>query len=315
MFIADCHCDTLSELYKQNKSLYANDLMLDAERIIKNGGGLQFMAMFIPTDVFRAGAGATYTLKLIDAYLRGLRELEQKGLHVTRILSKEDLKKLPNGEFNTLLAIEEGGALDGSLEVLRVYYELGVRCMTLVWSNRNDIADGVNEECSKGGLTMFGRQVVAEMNRLGIAVDVSHISTYGFWDVLEHSTKPIIATHSCAYSLCDHPRNLRDDQLKALVKTGGFVGINFAGQFLEKDYNDACIESVYRHLAYMMDVMGNDDQLGFGSDFDGISLPPYNLQGVQDFVPLFEYLGKKFSEETIRKLAYKNCIAYLEKVL
>ena len=232
MFIADCHCDTLSELYKQNKSLYANDLMLDAERIVKNGGGLQFMAMFIPTDVFRAGAGATYTLKLIDTYLRGLRELEQKGLNVNRILSREDLKKLPNGEFNTLLAIEEGGALDGSLEVLRVYYELGVRCMTLVWSNRNDIADGVNEECSKSGLTMFGRKVVAEMNRLGIAVDVSHISTYGFWDVLEHSTKPIIATHSCAYSLCDHPRNLRDDQLKALVKTGGFVGINFAGQFL-----------------------------------------------------------------------------------
>ena len=199
--------------------------------------------------------------------------------------------------------------------MLRVYYELGVRCMTLVWSNRNDIADGVNEECSKSGLTQFGRQVVAEMNRLGMAVDVSHISTYGFWDVLEHSTKPIIATHSCAYSLCDHPRNLRDDQLKALVKTGGFVGINFAGQFLEKDWNDACIESVYRHLAYMMDVMGCDDYLGFGSDFDGISHPPYNLRGVQDFVPLFDLLSKKFSDETIRKLAYKNGIAYLKKVL
>ena len=315
MFLVDCHCDTLSELYKQNKSLYANDLMLDAARIIKNGGGLQFMAMFIPTEVFRAGAGATYTLKLIDTYLRGLKELESKGIRAHRILKKEDLAQLPNGQFNTLLAIEEGGALDGSIEVLRVYYELGVRCMTLVWSNRNDIADGVNEECSKSGLTQFGRQVVAEMNRLGMAVDVSHISTYGFWDVLEHSTKPIIATHSCAYSLCDHPRNLRDDQLKALAKTGGFVGINFAGQFLEKDWNDACIESVYRHLAYMMDVMGCDDYLGFGSDFDGISHPPYNLRGVQDFVPLFDLLSKKFSDETIRKLAYRNGIAYLEKVL
>ena len=218
MFLVDCHCDTLSELYKQNKSLYANNLMLDAARIIKNGGGLhglQFMAMFIPTEVFRAGAGATYTLKLIDTYLRGLKELESKGVRAHRILKKEDLAQLPNGQFNTLLAIEEGGALDGSIEVLRVYYELGVRCMTLVWSNRNDIADGVNEECSKSGLTQFGRQVVAEMNRLGMAVDVSHISTYGFWDVLEHSTKPIIATHSCAYSLCDHPR-------KALTLRGSF---------------------------------------------------------------------------------------------
>jgi membrane dipeptidase len=289
--------------------------MLDAERILQNGGGLQFMAMFIPTEVFRAGAGATYTLKLIDTYLRGLKELEQKGIRVNRILSKDDLERLPNPGFNTLLAIEEGGALDGSIEVLRVYYELGVRCMTLVWSNRNDIADGVNEECSKSGLTMFGRQVVAEMNRLGMAVDVSHISTYGFWDVLEHSTKPIIATHSCAYSLCDHPRNLRDDQLKALAKSGGFVGINFAGQFLEKDWQDACIESVYRHLAFMMDMMGSDDYLGFGSDFDGIKHPPYNLRGVHEFPQLFEFLGKKFSAETIEKLAYKNCIEYLKKVL
>ena len=93
------------------------------------------------------------------------------------------------------------------------------------------------------------------------------------------------------------------------------MGINFAGQFLEKDWNDACIESVYRHLAYMMDVMGCDDYLGFGSDFDGISHPPYNLRGVQDFVPLFDLLSKKFSDETIRKLAYKNGIAYLKKVL
>ena len=315
MFICDCHCDTLSELYKQDKGLYANDLMLDAERILQNGGGLQFMAMFIPTEVFRAGAGATYTLKLIDTYLRSLKELEQKGIRVNRILGSNDLEQLPNPEFNTLLAIEEGGALDGSIEVLRVYYELGVRCMTLVWSNRNDIADGVNEECSKSGLTMFGRQVVAEMNRLGMAVDVSHISTYGFWDVLEHSTKPIIATHSCAYSLCDHPRNLRDDQLKALAKSGGFVGINFAGQFLEKDWQDACIESVYRHLAYMMDMMGSDDFLGFGSDFDGIKHPPYNLRGVHEFPQLFDYLGKKFRIETMEKLAYKNCIEFLKKVL
>ena len=217
--------------------------------------------------------------------------------------------------FNTLLAIEEGGALDGSLEALRVYYELGVRCMTLTWSNRNDIADGVNEEGSKGGLTQFGRQVVAEMNRIGMAVDVSHISTYGFWDVLDTSQKPVIATHSCAYALTDHPRNLRDDQLRALAKTKGFVGVNFAGQFLEKDYHDACIESVYKHLAYMMDVMGSDDYVGFGSDFDGISHPPYNLNRVEHLADLFDYLAGKFPAATLDKIAHDNCFAYLKRVL
>lgn len=315
MFIADCHCDTLTELYKQNKELWSNDLMLDAERIIKNGGGLQFMAMFIPTEEFRWGGGTRYTLKLVDTYLRELKRLESRGIDVYRVLTRADVDEVLKHQFNVLLAIEEGGALDGSLEALRVYYELGVRCMTLVWSNRNDLADGVNEECTKSGLTQFGRQVVAEMNRIGMAVDVSHISTYGFWDVLEHSSKPVIATHSCAYTLCDHPRNLRDDQLRALVKNNGFAGVNFAGQFLEKEWQNACIESVYRHLSYMMDVMGDDDHLGFGSDFDGIKHPPYNLTRVEGFADLFDYLSGKFSESTLEKLAYKNCMAYLKRVL
>lgn len=315
MFIADCHCDTLTELYKQNKALWSNDLMLDAGRIIKNGGGLQFLAMYIPMEEFRWGGGTRYTLKLVDTYLRELGKLKAQGVDLHQVLTRDDVDEVLEHQFNTLLAIEEGGALDGSIEALRVYYALGVRCMTLVWSNRNDIADGVNEECAQSGLTVFGRQVVKEMNRIGMAVDVSHISTYGFWDVLEHSEKPIIATHSCAYALCGHPRNLRDDQLRALVKNKGFVGLNFAGQFLEKDWRDASIESVYKHLSYMMDVMGDDEHLGFGSDFDGIKHPPYDLQKVEHFTVLFDYLSGKFSDNTLEKIAHKNCLTYLKRVL
>ena len=315
MFLCDCHCDTISELYRQGKHLWSNDLMLDAERIIANGGGLQFIAMYVPTEEFRWGGGTRYTLKLVDKYLTETKAIRDQGIDIHKILTKDDVDHALEHPFNTLLAIEEGGALDGSLEALRVYYELGVRCMTLTWSNRNDIADGVNEEGSKGGLTQFGRKVVAEMNRLGMAVDVSHISTYGFRDVLETSLKPVIATHSCAYSLTGHPRNLRDDQLRALAKTKGFVGVNFAGQFLEKDYHDACIESVYRHLAYMMDVMGSDDYVGFGSDFDGISHPPYNLNRVEHLADLFDFLAGKFPAATLDKIAHDNCFAYLKRVL
>ena len=216
----------------------------------------------------------------------------------------------------SLLAIEEGGAIDGSLEALRMLYELGVRAMTLTWSNRNDIADGVNEECSGGGLTTFGRQVVAEMNRLGMLVDVSHIATAGFWDVIETSTKPIIATHSNAKTLCSHPRNLNDDQIKAINANDGLIGITFAGQFLEEDYNNACIDSVYRHIDYMLNLLGNDDHVGFGSDFDGISHPPYNIHGVQDYKPLIEYLqSKNYSDSTIEKITHKNVLNLLGKVL
>ena len=279
MFLCDCHCDTITELYKQNKHLWSNDLMLDAKRIIANGGGLQFIAMYVPTEEFRWGGGTRYTLKLVDKYLTETKAIRDQGIDIHKILTKDDVDHALEHPFNTLLAIEEGGALDGSLEALRVYYE------------------------------------VAEMNRIGMAVDVSHISTYGFWDVLDTSQKPVIATHSCAYALTDHPRNLRDDQLRALAKTKGFVGVNFAGQFLEKDYHDACIESVYKHLAYMMDVMGSDDYVGFGSDFDGISHPPYNLNRVEHLADLFDYLAGKFPAATLDKIAHDNCFAYLKRVL
>ena len=315
MFICDTHCDTVSELYKNDVDFFANKQHIDVERIIKNGGGLQFCALFIPTEQFRYYGGIRYTLTLLDKYKTELKKLASRGMDVHPILTRTDAAAALQHQFNPLLAIEEGGALDGSLAALRLFYELGVRAMTLVWSNRNDIADGVNEDCTKGGLTTFGRQVVAEMNRLGMAVDVSHISTYGFWDTLATSTKPIIATHSNAFSLCDHPRNLNDDQIKALGKNNGFIGITFAGQFLEKDWHDASIDSVYKHIAYMLDLLGDDDHVGFGSDFDGISHPPCNIQGVQDFVPLVEFLTKKFSDTTVEKITHQNCLNYLQRVL
>ena len=106
--------------------------------------------------------------------------------------------------------------------------------MTLTWSNRNDIADGINEEATGSGLTLFGKQVVAEMNRLGMLVDVSHISTAGFWSVIETSTKPIIATHSNAKRLCSHPRNLNDEQIKALAQNGALPALPLQGSFLKK---------------------------------------------------------------------------------
>ncbi|MCH4157334.1 MAG: dipeptidase [Acidaminococcaceae bacterium] len=315
MFICDTHCDTISELYKNEVDFFANKQHIDVERILKNGGGLQFCALFIPTEQFRYHGGIRYTLTLLDKYKTELKKLAARGVDVHPILTKADATAALQHKFNPLLAIEEGGALGGSLAALRMYYELGVRALTLVWSNRNDIADGVNEDCTKGGLTTFGRQVVAEMNRLGMAVDVSHMSTYGFWDTLATSSKPIIATHSNAYSLCDQPRNLNDEQIKALGKNNGFIGINFYADFLEKDYHQASSESIYKHLAYMLDLLGDDDHVGFGTDFDGIDHTPVDIQGVQDLVPLVELLTKKFGDQTVAKITHQNCLNYLQRVL
>lgn len=315
MFICDCHCDTLTELYNKNASLYENEQHFDIKRQIALGGGLQFCAIYVPTEVFRYQGGLRYTLCLLDKYNQEIKKLHENGIDVLQVRTAEDTGNVLKHKAATLLAIEEGGAIDGSLEALRCLYELGVRAMTLTWSNRNDIADGINEEATGSGLTLFGKQVVAEMNRLGMLVDVSHISTAGFWSVIETSTKPIIATHSNAKSLCSHPRNLNDEQIKALAQNGGLAGITFAGQFLEEDWRNACIESVYKHIDYMLNLIGNDDHIGFGSDFDGISHPPYNIQGVQDYKPLIEYLSKYYSDETINKITHQNVINLLQKVL
>ncbi len=315
MFICDCHCDTLTELYNKNASLYENEQHFDIKRQIALGGGLQFCAIYVPTEVFRYQGGLRYTLCLLDKYNQEIKKLHENGIDVLQVRTAEDAGTVLKHKAATLLAIEEGGAIDGSLEALRCLYELGVRAMTLTWSNRNDIADGINEEATGSGLTLFGKQVVAEMNRLGMLVDVSHISTAGFWSVIETSTKPIIATHSNAKSLCSHPRNLNDEQIKALAQNGGLAGITFAGQFLEEDWRNACIESVYKHIDYMLNLIGNDDHIGFGSDFDGISHPPYNIQGVQDYKPLIEYLSKYYSDETINKITHQNVINLLQKVL
>ena len=315
MFICDCHCDTLTELYKKGTSLYANDQHFDIQRQIALGGGLQFCAIFVPTHEFRYYGGLRYTLQLLDKYLQEVKKLHADGIDMLQVLTKEDAADVLNHKAATLLAIEEGGAIDGCLEALRCLYALGVRAMTLTWSNRNDIADGVNEESSGGGLTVFGRQVVAEMNKLGMLVDVSHIAPAGFWDVIETSSKPIIATHSNAKALCPHPRNLDDKQILAINENDGLIGVTFAGQFLEHDYNDACIESIYRHIDYMLNLMGNDDHIGFGSDFDGISHPPYNLHGVQDYSAVYEYLSKKYSASTVEKITHKNVLNLLQKVL
>lgn len=315
MFICDCHCDTLTELYNKNASLYENEQHFDIKRQIALGGGLQFCAIYVPTEVFRYQGGLRYTLCLLDKYNQEIKKLHENGIDVLQVRTAEDAGNVLKHKAATLLAIEEGGAIDGSLEALRCLYELGVRAMTLTWSNRNDIADGINEEATGSGLTLFGKQIVAEMNRLGMLVDVSHISTAGFWSVIETSTKPIIATHSNAKSLCSHPRNLNDEQIKALAQNGGLAGITFAGQFLEEDWRNACIESVYKHIDYMLNLIGNDDHIGFGSDFDGISHPPYNIQGVQDYKPLIEYLSKYYSDETINKITHQNVINLLQKVL
>jgi membrane dipeptidase len=170
------------------------------------------------------------------------------------------------GKLAMVLTIENSEALDGSLNVLRCFYEIGIRSIGLTHNPRALAADGVGETRAGGGLTEFGVRLVREMNALGMLVDVSHISERGFWDVLETSRRPVIASHSACAALCPHPRNLTDTQLRALAQQGGVVAITFVPDFL--DATQPTLARLVDHIAHALDVAG-PEHVGLGSDFDG----------------------------------------------
>jgi membrane dipeptidase len=171
-----------------------------------------------------------------------------------------------DGKLACILAIEGGECVQDGLEGLRVFYQLGVRIFGFTWNQRNLLAEGVGEERAAGGLTELGREMVAEANRLGIWLDVSHLSEKSFWDMLELSTTPLIASHSNAKALCGHRRNLDDEQLKALAAAGGVIGINGVAAFINDDPKEANLERMLDHLDYIANLVGIE-HVALGPDF------------------------------------------------
>lgn len=314
MLICDFHCDTLTKVFPGQQSLYQNNLQLDIRRVLKNGGGIQFFAIQLPYDL-RFKGGIRFVLQWIDAYNREIEAMRSREVKVMPVLSRDHLQSLQKKQLLSLLSIEDGGALEGSVEVLRLFYQLGVRSLTLTWSYRNEIADGVNERITNGGLTQFGRKIVLEMNQLGMLIDLSHIAPRGFWDVLELTEKPVIASHSNAAHVCNVPRNLSDEQLKAIAQSKGVIGVNFYPKFLEPDPSQACLESIYRHIEYILNLVG-EDFVAFGGDFDGMDQLPRDVAGVEVMPTLIEFLRQKgYTEPTLEKICWRNGSRILASIL
>ena len=303
--IADSHCDTISVILDNGVDLLKNDLQLDLERFKNVGGGLQFFAAFIAPE--HSGIG-----RAVDIFDKFYLEYEKNKEDMFLVKSVADLDLQP-GKIGALLTIEGGEALGGKISALRMFYRLGVRGMTLTWNGRNELADGVGEGDTAGGLSLFGREVVREMNDLGMFVDVSHLSEKGFWDVVEITQKPIIATHSNCKSLCSHARNLTDEQIKAIVDMNGMIGINFYSDFLND--SEASIDDIVRHIDRMLGL-GAENCVGFGADLDGVERLPKGFAGVQDFPKVIELLKKAgYSEQLVEKVCWGNMIRYLKTII
>ncbi|MCF8011975.1 MAG: dipeptidase [Clostridiales bacterium] len=302
----DAHCDTISVL--DNQSIRSTKGHFDLQRMIRGNVWVQFFAVFV-SPVYK-GRELERGLELIDRYYSELEK--EPGIEPVDNIEKL-IKCIQTGNRAGILTVEGGDLLKGNIYILRILHRLGVRCMNLTWNYRNDLADGILEKHSNGGLSDFGIYVVQEMNRLGMIIDVSHLSEKGFWDVIEISSLPVIASHSNAKVICDNPRNLNDEQIKALVYNGGVIGLNFVPDFVDPDYPS--VSSFLKHVDYIASLVGTGG-IGLGSDFDGVDRTIDGLEDVAKIPVLKEALIKRgYSMDDVGKIMGGNFFRVLQHVI
>lgn len=312
MQIIDLHCDTISCLMEasQHTALRRNRFSVDIEKLQAGQSLAQFFALYI--DKEKHDDPFAYCLLMLDRFFQ---ELSQNADTIHFACSYGDLcNAVADKKIAAFLTIEEGGVLRGKIEYLRIFYRLGVRLITLTWNYPNEIGFPNCEETYRHrGLTEFGQEVVHEMNRLGMIIDVAHLSDQGFYDVARLSAKPFAASHSNARSMTDHPRNLTDDMIKTLANKGGIMGLNFANGFLGTSPISKIADMV-RHLSHIRNV-GGADVLAMGTDFDGIE-PQLEIETMGEIGKLADALQKAhWTGEDIEKLFYKNALRFIRDVL
>lgn len=303
----DAHCDTIQKICDSNQELMKNSLHVSLENM-RNNQHIQVFAAFIDkkNDLLPPFERCN---SLIDCYYNQIHKYQNHILHCKCI--SDIMAAISAGKTASILSVEGGEALEGKIENVEYFFKRGVRMMTLCWNYKNELGCGVLED-DKTGLSGFGRSVVCEMNRLGMAIDVSHICENGFWDVIETSSMPVVASHSNAFSLKNNKRNLTDEQIKAIIKCDGCIGINLYREFLGGE--DADIYTVIRHIEHILEL-GGENNIGFGSDFDGMDLLPCEIKGIIDLNKIPEELSKVgYSRELIEKVTYKNFMRVLGNV-
>lgn len=299
--IFDLHCDTILECEEKKLPLLRNTLHIDIGKLRAGGAYAQCFAVFIDKEACLCRKETPY-----KKYQRVLSKFyEELELNASEMAQARDMREVRDNarqrKISAILTVEGGEVLGTELGRLEQLYRDGVRLLTLTWNYENEIADANG---GNGGLKPFGYMVVERMNELGMLIDVSHLSDKGFYEVIRHSKKPVVASHSCARALCDHSRNLTDEMLHALGEQGGVVGLNFYSRFLRKDSNYATMEQVRKHARHIVDHAGIE-ALALGSDFDGITceLEWKDYGGMQR---LLSYLEQEFSPDELEKICYRN---------
>lgn len=331
MKVIDMHCDTISEIrYSRGtahpQKLSENTLQIDLGKMEQGDYMLQNFAMFV--DMQRKEDPFSSVIHLIDLFYE---EIEKYPNRIRPVRTYKDIiENQEQGIMSALLAVEEGGVCKGDPAFLRTLYRLGVRMLTLTWNYTNEFGNPnfyvsemyentTPEFDGSKGLTEQGIGLIAEMEKMGMIIDVSHLSDNGFWDVVKHSEKPFVASHSNARALCGHGRNLTDNMIRALAEKGGVVGLNYLGMFLDKrdETTGVCpsrVKRIAEHARYIMNI-GGMDCVGLGSDFDGIT-GDLEMKDCS-MVPLLEQELRRqgFHESEIEKIFYKNVLQLYKEIL
>ncbi|MGM0601702.1 MAG: dipeptidase [Bacillota bacterium] len=300
--IADGHTDVLLNFSRDDRFNFENNnegFHVDLPKLKEGNIALEVFAVFIEDAYFPENA-LKRTLHYINIFHKKIAS-KKDIVHIRN--SNDIINSETNNKISAVLSLEGADAVT-ELDQLNIFYKLGVRLITLTWNRRNMLADGLTIN-SGGGLTNLGRQAVELMNQLGITVDLSHISPEGFWEVLEISSKPVVASHSNVKNIRNIDRNLNDNQIKAIAENGGLIGINFCPEFLNTDiqidYRD-----IIKHIDYIVNK-GGIESVGIGSDYDGITNTPVNFENIGKLQLLAEKLAENgYNTEEIEKILYLN---------
>ncbi len=300
----------------------------DLSRLKVGGVDAQFFSIFAHPRYAKAPGGTKgRALQMMDALEEQIR---RHGDHLELAVSTEDVRRISrSGKIAVLMGLEGGHSIEDDLVNLHQFRDRGVRYMTLTWNNTNGWADSSGDDSRHCGLTEFGREVIGEMNRLGMVVDVSHASDEAFWDALEATSAPLMASHSSARALVDNPRNLSDEMLEAVAQNGGVVMVNFGGTFIDprkaskwrivRDMVLHCgpspvpLDLLLDHIDHVVRVAGID-HVGLGSDFDGTLLLPEGASDVSGFPNVTAgLLERGYSQTDILKILGENALRVLEQ--
>lgn len=310
--VFDLHCDTalalLGEDMKTPGDLRGNDLHIDLNRAAKLPGYAQCFACF--TTPFMNEWANTSPVTVFQRELDViLSEIERNKDMIRLAYSANDVRKnYEAGKMSGLLTIEGPAGFDFDPELLEDLYKVGFRITSLGWNEKN-VLTGSHK--TGGGLTDLGREYVKEAQRLGMIVDVSHISDEGFWDIMGITEKPIVATHSNSRSICNHSRNLTDDMFKAICQTGGVAGFNQCALFV----GDHCdLETVCDHFLHFLELDPSGDHIALGGDLDGCDELPVGFEGVDSYPLLAEkLLLRGVEEKTLHKIYWDNALGVMDK--